>query len=256
MTKYRKICLGIVVISTIFLLQIYSEAINRILHIDPNDTPFYWLMIAQMIKYIIPVLVVLFIFHSPKQILVELGMKKGFVKGLQYGFLFTLPMLIGYFLLGKFNADQSVLENICRAFKDGFREEIFYRAFLFGQLFRQVKLGFLPAVFINAFIFGFMHLYQAHSMADSIGIFCITSMGAIWFAWLYIEWQENLWLPIFMHFFMNLYWHVFSTEQSALGGIALNLPRVITIALSIYITIKTAKKHGGIKINRENLVMH
>ena len=87
-----------------------------------------------------------------------------------------------------------------------------------------------------------------------MGVFAITFAGAVWFAWLFIEWKENLWLPIFMHFFMNLYWHLFSTENSALGGLMLNLPRIITIALSIYLTIKIVRKTGQLKINKTNFI--
>jgi uncharacterized protein len=61
-------------------------------------------------------------------------------------------------------------------------------------------------------------------------------------------------LPIFMHFFMNLYWHLFSTENSAVGGLMLNLPRIVTIALSIYWTIKIVRKTGQFRINKTNFI--
>jgi uncharacterized protein len=253
MNKTKRQLLALTVILTVFVLQIFSERINIFLGIGKDDTNFYWSIVGQILKYIIPTIIVLFIFHKPSNILGELGLNKDFLKGLQYAFLFTLPMLIGYFLLGHYNNEQTFIENVLKAFKDGFREEIYFRAFLFGQLFRQVKLGFLPAVIINGLIFGILHIYQAHTIVESIGIFAITFAGAIWFAWLFIEWKENLWLPIFMHFFMNLYWHLFSTENSAMGGLMLNLPRILTIALSIYLTIKIIRKTGQLKINKTNL---
>jgi uncharacterized protein len=254
MSKTKRQLLALTVILTVFVLQVFSERINILLGIGKTDTNFYWSIVGQILKYIIPTIIVLSIFHKPNDILGELGLNKDFLKGLQYAFLFTLPMLIGYFLLGYYNTEQTLIENILKALKDGFREEIYFRAFLFGQLFRQVKLGFLPAVIINGLIFGILHIYQAHSIVESIGVFAITFVGAIWFAWLFIEWTENLWLPIFMHFFMNLYWHLFSTENSAMGGLMLNLPRILTIALSIYFTIKIIRKTGLFKINKTNLI--
>jgi uncharacterized protein len=254
MSSTKKNLLAFTVIMTVFFLQIFDEKINLFLGIGKADTNFYWSIVGQILKYLIPTLTVLFIFHKPKDIIGELGLNKDFSRGLQYAFLFTLPMLIGYYLLGQYNNEQTFIENILKAFKDGFREEIFFRAFLFGQLFRQAKLGFLPSVLINGLIFGLLHIYQAHTLADSIGIFVITFAGAIWFAWLFIEWKENLWLPILMHFFMNLYWHLFSTESSALGGLILNLPRILTIALSIYLTIKIIRKTGKLKINKTNFI--
>jgi uncharacterized protein len=254
MSKTKRLLLAVTVILTVFFLQIFNDKLNTLLGIGKDDTNFYWSIVGQILKYIIPTLIVLFIFHKPTEILSELGLKKDFLKGLEYAFIFTLPMLIGYYLLGQYNNEQTFVENLLKAFKDGFREEVFFRAFLFGQLFRQVKLGFIPAVVLNGLIFGFVHIYQAHTVVESFGIFGITFAGAIWFAWLYIEWKENLWLPIFLHFFMNFYWHLFSTENSAMGGLMLNLPRILTIALSIYLTIKIIRKTGKLTINKTNLM--
>jgi uncharacterized protein len=254
MSNTKRYLLGLAVILTIVAMQVFNQQINVLLKIGLADTNFYWSIIGQILKYLVPTLLVLSIFHPPKDILVELGLNRDFLKGLQYAFLFTLPMLVGYFLMGTHNQEQTFVENVVKAFKDGFREEIYFRAFLFGQLFRHVKFGFLPAVLVNGLIFGLLHIYQAHTLVEGISVFTVTFAGAVWFAWLFMEWKENLWLPIFMHFFMNLYWHLFSTENSAVGGLMLNLPRIVTIALSIYLTIKIVRKTGQFRINRTNFI--
>jgi uncharacterized protein len=255
MTKTKKQLLALTVILTVCLIHFFSPTINIYLWNGENDSNFYLKILGQILKNIVPVLIVLFLFYQPSEVLGELGLSKDFLGGLKYAFFFTIPMLVGYYFLGEYNTEKSLIQNILTAFKDGFREEIFFRAFLFGQLFRQVKIGFLPAVLINGFIFALLHLYQAHSMEESLGVFAVTFAGAIWFAWLFIEWEENLWLPILMHFFMNFYWHLFSTENSALGGLLLNLPRALTIALSIYWTLKMMRQRGNRKINTSNFVM-
>jgi uncharacterized protein len=256
MSSTKRILLAVAVLLTVCAVQFFSEQINNLLAIGKEDTNVYWSIAGQVIKYIVPTFIVLLIFHKPKDILTELGLQHGFGKGLQLAFLFTLPMLLGYYLIGQYNNEQSFIINLLKACKDGLREEIYFRAFLFGQLFRQVKLGFLPAVAINGIIFGLLHIYQAHSFYESIGLFAITFAGAIWFAWLYIEWENNLWLAIFMHLLMNFYWHVFSTENSAVGSWLLNLPRILTIAVSIYFTIKWIRKKGSRNINRANIFTH
>lgn len=257
MTKSKRQLLAIAVISTVFIIKFFSEQINQFLWNDKAAPHFYLSITGQILYYLIPTLAVLLIFHNPGSILVELGFSKGFLKGVVFAFLVTLPMLIGYYLMGHYNKDYAFSKNLVFAFKDGFREEIFYRAFLFGQLFRQVKWGFIPAVAINGVIFGLSHLYQAHQFGDILQVFAITFAGAIWFAWLFIEWNDNLWVPIFMHFFMNLYWDLFSTEKSAVGGLLLNLPRILTIGISIYLTIKLSGKYSGkMRINRSNLWQH
>lgn len=254
--RYRQI-LGATVILTVFFIKLFSDQIIQILWNDKAAPHFYLSILGQIFYYFIPILIVILVFHKPQNIFSELGMNKSFFKGLLIAFIFTLPMLIGYYLLGHYNNEFSLIKNIVFAFKDGFREEIFYRAFLFGQLFRQVKLGFIPAVTINGLIFGISHLYQAHSIVESLGVLTITFAGAIWFAWLFIEWRENIWLPIWLHTFMNLYWDLFSTEKTVIGGLLLNLPRILTIAISIYVTIKMVPKYFGFpQINRTNLLHH
>ena len=132
-------------------------------------------------------------------------------------------------------------------------EELVYRGFLFGQLFRFGGWGFIPAGMINALIFGSLHLYQASSLSSAIGIFSVTAMGGMWFAWLYIEWDRNLWVPIFMHLLMNAWWSFFAVDVTAGGGWAANIFRAMTIALSVIITIRRNQKNGGPRITRRNL---
>jgi membrane protease YdiL (CAAX protease family) len=254
--RYRQI-LGVTVIMTVLFIKLFSDRINQILWNDKAAPHFYLSILGQILYYLLPLLIVLFVFHKPQKVFTELGLNKGFLQGILWAFIFTLPMLIGYYFLGHYNNEFSLIKNITFAFKDGFREEIFYRAFLFGQLFRQVKLGFIPSVAINGIIFGISHLYQAHSIGESAGVLAITFAGAIWFAWLFIEWKENIWLPIWLHTFMNLYWDLFSTDKTVIGGLLLNLPRIMTIVISIYGSIKMApKKFGFLKINRTNLLQH
>jgi membrane protease YdiL (CAAX protease family) len=99
-----------------------------------------------------------------------------------------------------------------------FREEVFYRAFLFGQLFRHGRWGFIPAVGLSALIFAFSHLYQATTLFEGAAIFVVTFVGAVWFAWLYVVWGDKVWLPVGLHFFMNLWWDLFRVGETAFSG--------------------------------------
>lgn len=255
MTYQKRKLLSVIVILTVIIIRFFSERVNQFLWNDKAAPHFYLSITGQILYYLVPTVSVLCLFHKPNKVIDELGIRKGFIKGLTYGFLFTLPMFLGYYFIGHYNNDYSLVKNILFAFKDGFREEIFYRAFLFGQLFRIVKWGFIPSAATNGIIFGLSHLYQAHNIADSLGIFAVTFAGAIWFSWLFIEWKDNLWLPIFMHCFMNLSWDLFSTEETAIGGLMLNLPRILTIALSVYVTIKIAKSQNRkLDISKSNLL--
>ncbi len=136
----------------------------------------------------------------------------------------------------------------------GFFEEFLFRGFLFGILFRKLKWGFIPASLLAEVIFGLGHIYQGSTLMETTGIFGITTIGSIWVAWLYIEWDKNLWVPIFLHTLMNLSWILFEVSNNALGGIYTNLFRAITIALTIII-IRYHKKRG-LNINRKTLIIN
>ncbi len=209
------------------------------------------------IIYLAPAMIGMFsllFFHEPKNILRAMGIQKGFFKGLGVAFVFTLPMLIGYAWVSGGGVNELATEMNFQKFYWGIilaplAEELFYRGFLFGQLYRFGGWGFIPAGLLSALIFGSMHLYQANDLGSAIGIFAMTGMGGMWFAWLYIEWERNLWLSIFLHFFMNCYWGIFGMADNAAGGFYANLFRIITIMVSVMATFYLHKKLGKKEIN-------
>ncbi|HRW75730.1 MAG: CPBP family intramembrane metalloprotease [Lewinellaceae bacterium] len=172
---------------------------------------------------------------------------------LRKAFLFCLPMLIGYGVMANLNIHASWRAVAWTIILAPVLEELVFRGFLFGQLFRFAGWGFIPAGLINALVFGALHLYQASDLLSAIGIFSVTAMGGMWFAWLYIEWDRNLWVPLFMHMLMNAWWTLFAAGTDAAGGWEANLFRGLTIAISVIVTIRRNKTNGGPRITRENL---
>lgn len=164
-------------------------------------------------------------------------------------------MLISSAFAGKVNPDLNLSSLIHKTVAAGFMEEIFFRGFLFGLLFRKAGWGFIPASILGALIFGLGHIYQGSSIAEILAVFLITAIGAVWFAWLFIEWNENLWVPIFLHIFMNLSWVLFDVSSNAVGGIYTNIFRAVTIASTIVITIYFNKK-SGLRIKKNNLLIN
>jgi membrane protease YdiL (CAAX protease family) len=161
-------------------------------------------------------------------------------------------MFIGSWFLGKMTTNPDYFEWFRGSVLPGFFEEWLFRGFLFGIVFRKAGWGFIPASLIGSFFFGLAHIYQGSEVLESVFIFLITGMGAAWFAWLYVEWDFNLWVPIFFHTLMNLSWILFEVSENALGGLGANVFRAITIALSVIITVKIAKKKG-FNVNKNNL---
>ena len=69
------------------------------------------------------------------------------------------------------------------------------------------------------------------------GIFAITFLGSVFFAWIYAEWKFNLLTAIFLHCLMNLYWLIFDADNNALGGTYANIFRFATIFVALAGTV-------------------
>ena len=87
-------------------------------------------------------------------------------------------------------------------------------------------------------MFGSIHLYQGHDLISSLMAFGVTFLGGLYFSWIYMKWNFNLWCPIGLHFFMNLSWQLFIIEGNsvAAGGMISNILRLLSVAIAIIIT--------------------
>lgn len=180
--------------------------------------------------------------QSIKGITDKLGLSGNLFVGLLFAFIVTLPSLVGYGLIFDVNTGLSIDTIVINTISSAFFEEIIYRAFLIGQLYRYTSLGFLKSVILGSILFGLVHLYQSNDPNELMGIFLITFLGSLFFFWIYAEWKFNLWTVIFLHCLMNLYWVVFDVNDNALGGINANLFRFGSVFLSITITILYKKR--------------
>ncbi|MEO1260825.1 MAG: CPBP family intramembrane glutamic endopeptidase [Bacteroidota bacterium] len=202
-------------------------------------------VVYKLLAYVVLPLVVLAMFHGLRNMFDMAGLTRAkFKTGIKVGFIGTLPMLLGAGYLDHFDLTVNLPAIMAGCLLAAVGEELLFRAMLFGQLFRHARWGFLVAGMASAVLFSFGHLYQADSIGSVVGILLVTFMGGMWFSWLYVEYGYNLWVPISYHFFMNLSWTIFDVSDTALGGVAPNIFRAATIALSIYLTIRHKRKNG------------
>ncbi len=251
--KKQKIIHSIFVV-LIFIVSFYGRSILNSYVPLTFSTTFLKLSYSYLWWTLLPllVLVALYGFNNIPQIL---GLNKGLIFAFLFSIITVLPMIVSSAIIGKIDDNLDFGALLYKTIIAGFFEESFFRGFLFGILFRKLRWGFIPASILGGVLFGLGHLYQGVTLIETIGIFAITTIGAAWFSWLYIEWENNLWIPIFLHTFMNLSWILFKVSNNALGGIYTNIFRAITIASTIIITIRYHKKRG-LKINRKNLIIN
>ena len=214
-------------------------------------------IISYIITYIIagiPLFIGTTIIHKDYKIFRYLGLKASFLKGFLLAIIFTLPMFTGGFMFFQVNHKITIPAIIQLTVCAGLFEELYFRGFLFGQIFRYTKIGFIPSILLGALLFASGHLYQSTEISVLTGVFLTTFMGAIFFAWLYVEWNYNLWVPVCMHFLMNLSWEIFTVSENALGGVTSNVFRGATIAFAIVATIMYKKRQGiKLELNRKTL---
>lgn len=225
-----------------FLDDIYFKDVRKYLNEIINQGG-----VSHIIAYAIfgiPIILGSILIHNVKQFISGLGLNGSISEGILFPLICTLPMLIGFAIVFNFNSEITVNDILIKVLAAAFFEELYFRGFLFGQLFRYTKLGFLPSIIIGALLFAVIHLYQSTNLLTLVGVFITTFLGAILFAWVFVEWNYNLWIPIFIHLFMNLFWLMFSAGENALGGIYANVFRISSLILIISLTIVYKRKKG------------
>jgi len=171
-----------------------------------------------------------------------LGLTHGLWEGFSRAFLFSLPMFIGYPLLSAFKSDLTLGAVYSNVISAGFFEEYMYRGFLFGVLFFYAGWGFIPATLIASVIFASGHLYQAENTVQLLSVFLFTALANAGFVLFYLCWK-NLWIPVFLHAFMDLAWAMFNQEGGALGNAPANVFRFTTLGIAIFFTIKKMREN-------------
>ncbi|MBL1221752.1 CPBP family intramembrane metalloprotease [Chryseobacterium sp. L7] len=248
---------------TLFLIPIFSYALYSVVsyHFETIMKFFDGYIRFPLLSYflvyvlaVIPLLISLRIIAG-KNMFETIGLHpRGLVKGIGLSLLFILPMALYGLLFSKLNIQIDPANLFAKSFLAGLFEEIIYRAFIFGILFRFVRLGFVPSVAVASFIFALGHLYQGTQMIDLIEIFTLTFLASILYAWLYTEWNFNLWVPIILHSFMNLIWMVFNFDDTVIGSWGANICRFLTVGFSVVYTIRFKLKNEiPLSVNRKTL---
>ena len=186
------------------------------------------------------------VLFGPRRVAEAMGVNRSPLVGLAFGLGVTAVMAAALAATSPLASSEGLGRDLVRsAALPGLGEELWYRAFLFGFLFRYAGWGFLPAALLGALIFGGAHLYQGGAPGEAAAIFAITALGGLWFAWLYAEWEFNIWVPVSVHLLMNAWWEVFAVSDTALGPMAANLSRLAVIVISIAVTVWAARSRGG-----------
>ncbi|QNJ96949.1 CPBP family intramembrane glutamic endopeptidase [Constantimarinum furrinae] len=249
-----KIVLGVAVAFIIYFIvdELYFKTIRTAINQGLDQFGISHILAYSIVG--IPLLVGTMLLRGVRNSFDALGLNRSLLKALLFSLVCTAPMLIGFALVFEFNTEINLNTILVSVIAAAFFEELYFRGFLYGLVFRYTKVGFIPSILFGALLFAFIHLYQSQDPTTLIGIFLTTFLGAVLFAWVYTEWNYNIWVPVFLHLFMNLFWELFSAGENALGGVYSNVFRIITIVLIIVLTLMYKKrKKEKLAVNRKTL---
>lgn len=174
-------------------------------------------------------------FHFKKLFEIS-GLVKDIKKPIIFILLIFIPVFIVlYFLVGikETNYGSSFLWN---SIGGPFTEEVVYRGLAIGVLVKICNWNKFIACILPSIFFGIVHIWQGEDFTSALGIVLITALGGIYFGWLFLKWDFNIWPAVFMHIAMNSVWSIFELGENALGGQVGNINRLIMVALGVALT--------------------
>ena len=213
----------------------------------------YGLLAYGIWMVLLPILVAAII-TGPRRAAAALGLDGSVWTAVKIGLISTAVLPITYAFIAPLSSENILHDIILSAIFPGIGEEILFRGMMFGLLFRFAGWGFIPAALLVATLFGIGHFYQGSSTLEFLGIFGITAIAAVWWSWVYIEWDNNIWVPAALHVFMNGYFQIFAVSEGTLGSWSFFFIRAVVVLISIGLTIRHAKARGHFRITRKDLL--
>lgn len=140
----RKTIIDSTIVILVFLIALYGKNIlSNYFTISISSD--YFKIAYSYLWWILPTVLITGLLFGYNKICDNIGIQKGFRKGLIFSIITVLPMLIGSALIGHIAEDLKPLRLIHHTLIAGFMEEFLFRGFLFGILFRKLGWGFIPA---------------------------------------------------------------------------------------------------------------
>jgi membrane protease YdiL (CAAX protease family) len=174
----------------------------------------------------------------------ELGLARPVVPAFTFAFLATLPLLLGLaYLARRLAPDFAPAEAFYTVVYSSFAEDLVYTGFAVRQLYRRAGWPFWLAVLGVAITFGLGHVEKGRTLAQMAGLFAFTGIGLAVFAWLFIAWGDNLWVPIAMHMLIDFWWALFGAGTNAVaGGVAPMAMTAASVVLAITMTLERRRR--------------
>jgi len=180
----------------------------------------------------------------PESALRQLGLTASPVLGISVALLLSVPMLATFAITSTTNPHREAVPLLMTGIVSPVSEELLFRGYLFLQLYRRAGWSFAAAVGTTAGVFGLAHVT---GLAGRLGVLRVlgevgmVAAGGALFAWLLIRWRDNLWVPIGLHGFMNLWCYGFACDEQP-GDVSTNTGRLLTVGAALAVTAVWRRK--------------
>lgn len=174
---------------------------------------------------------------GPVRGLRELGFRGPALRAAGFALLSVAPMVIVFAFAYPVASSLQPFEVLFLAFLAPVAEEAVFRGFGVGQLWKAAGWPLAPAIAVPAALFGYSHAQGSESLAGGLGLFALTAVGAVAFAWVFVRWR-TLVAPIGLHVLMNLCWNVWQVGESALAGWVPFALQATVVVLAIVLTLR------------------
>jgi membrane protease YdiL (CAAX protease family) len=195
--------------------------------------PYGYSYVANTVWIAVPVLALALWRRSLGGALAELGVLSNPLRPLFFGLVATAPAAIGFALTRHPDSTLTLRGFVLLCLFSPFAEELLFRAFAFGLLYRGARWNFWVAVAIPTVFFAAGHAYQSTDPTELAGIFAITGLGSVLFSYFFVRFRFNFWAPFALHAMLNSWWTLFAVGDSALGGWTDNALRFGCIGLAL-----------------------
>jgi len=100
-------------------------------------------------------------------------------------------MLLASWLSSPLNPQMTVLSVAVGRFLAPFAEEVLFRGYMFGQLYRRARWGFWFSAIVPSALFALGHAYQSRDPLELLGIFAVTGIAGLFSCWLYFALERQ-----------------------------------------------------------------
>jgi hypothetical protein len=171
----------------------------------------------------------------------EIGLGRSPLIGLPVGLAMAAPLAITLYFTRHATAVVQPLHLLRLALATALADEIFYRGFALRLLIKRAKWNAVAAIVATAAFVMLARVLSTVGSATPGDVAQAAVVGGatqVWFGFVFVAWQEDLWVTLALHFGLNLGWSAFEgAVVTDTGSPWTHVGRLACLVTSIALTL-------------------